>query len=92
MKLLVVGGGGREHTIIRYLKKNPQVETIFACPGNGGMAEEAVCTGIGATDIEGIKKFANDMYQQKGWDVAVSKGYGSHGDEYSVPVRRSSLR
>lgn len=40
----------------------------------------------------GIKKFANDMYQQKGWDVAVSKGYGSHGDEYSVPVRRSSLR
>ena len=58
MKLLVVGGGGREHTIIRYLKKNPQVETIFACPGNGGMAEEAVCTGIGATDIEKIVAFA----------------------------------
>ena len=58
MKLLVVGGGGREHTIIRYLKKNPEVETIFACPGNGGMAEEAVCTGIGATDIEKIVAFA----------------------------------
>ncbi|MGM9589741.1 MAG: phosphoribosylamine--glycine ligase [Faecousia sp.] len=58
MKLLVVGGGGREHTIIRYLKKNPTVETIFACPGNGGMAEEAVCTGIGATDIEKIVAFA----------------------------------
>ena len=58
MKILVVGGGGREHTIIRYLKKNPQVETIFACPGNGGMAEEAVCTGIGATDIEKIVAFA----------------------------------
>ena len=58
MKLLVVGGGGREHTIIRYLKKNPQVETIFACPGNGGMADEAVCTGIGATDIEKIVAFA----------------------------------
>ena len=58
MKLLVVGGGGREHTIIRYLKKNPDVETIFACPGNGGMAEEAVCTGIGATDIEKIVAFA----------------------------------
>ncbi|MBR4989921.1 MAG: phosphoribosylamine--glycine ligase, partial [Oscillospiraceae bacterium] len=54
MKLLVVGGGGREHTIIRYLKKNPEVETIFACPGNGGMADDAVCTGIGATDIEKI--------------------------------------
>ena len=58
MKLLVVGGGGREHTIIRYLKKNPVVETIFACPGNGGMADEAVCTGIGATDIEKIVAFA----------------------------------
>ena len=58
MKLLVVGGGGREHTIIRYLKKNPDVETIFACPGNGGMADEAVCTGIGATDIEKIVAFA----------------------------------
>jgi len=58
MKLLVVGGGGREHTIIRYLKKNPSVETIFACPGNGGMADEAVCTGIGATDIEKIVAFA----------------------------------
>ena len=58
MNLLVVGGGGREHTIIRYLKKNPNVETVFACPGNGGMADEAVCTGIGATDIEKIVAFA----------------------------------
>ena len=60
MKLLVVGGGGREHTIIRFLKKNPAVETIFACPGNGGMAADAVCTGIGATDIEKIVAFAVD--------------------------------
>ena len=58
MKLLVVGGGGREHTIIRYLNKNPEVETIFACPGNGGMVKDAVCTGIGATDIEKIVAFA----------------------------------
>ena len=58
MKLLVVGGGGREHTIIRYLKKNTEVETIFACPGNGGMVDDAVCTGIGATDIEKIVAFA----------------------------------
>ena len=58
MKLLVVGGGGREHTIIRFLKKNPNVETIFACPGNGGMAADAICTGIGATDIEKIVAFA----------------------------------
>ena len=60
MRLLVVGGGGREHTIIRYLKKNPEVETIFACPGNGGMTDDAVCTGIGATDIEKIVAFATE--------------------------------
>ena len=60
MKLLVVGGGGREHTIIKSLKKNPQVETIYALPGNGGMAKDAVCTGIGATDIDGIVAFARE--------------------------------
>ena len=60
MKLLVVGGGGREHAIIKSLKKNPQVETIYALPGNGGMAKDAVCTGIGATDIDGIVAFARE--------------------------------
>ncbi|MBR6682787.1 MAG: phosphoribosylamine--glycine ligase [Firmicutes bacterium] len=58
MKLLVVGGGGREHAIIRSLKKNPEVTEIFACPGNGGMAAEATCVNIGATDIEKIVAFA----------------------------------
>ena len=60
MNLLVVGGGGREHTIIRSLKKNPQVETIYALPGNGGMAEDAVCTGISATDLDAIVAFAKE--------------------------------
>ena len=52
MNLLVVGGGGREHAIIRSLKKNPDVETIYALPGNGGIAADATCVAIGATDIE----------------------------------------
>ena len=60
MKLLVVGGGGREHAIIKSLKKNPQVETIYALPGNGGIAADATCVNIGATDIEGIVAFAKD--------------------------------
>ena len=60
MKLLVVGGGGREHAIIRSLKKNPDVETIYALPGNGGMAEDAVCTGISATDLDAIVAFAKE--------------------------------
>ena len=58
MKLLVVGGGGREHAIIRSLKKNASVETIYAAPGNGGIAADAICTGIGATDIDKIVAFA----------------------------------
>ena len=58
MKLLVVGGGGREHAIIRCLKKNPEVTEIFALPGNGGIAADSTCVAIGATDIDGIVKFA----------------------------------
>ncbi len=58
MKLLVVGGGGREHAIIRSLKKNPEVTEIFALPGNGGIAADATCVPIGATDIPGIVNFA----------------------------------
>ncbi len=60
MKLLVVGGGGREHAIIRSLKKNPHVETIFALPGNGGIAADAVCVDIAATDIDRIVAFATE--------------------------------
>ena len=58
MKLLVVGGGGREHAIIKKLKENPEVTEIFALPGNGGIAADATCVNIGAKDIEGIVKFA----------------------------------
>ena len=58
MKIMVVGGGGREHAIIRKLKENNSVEEIFALPGNGGIAADATCVGIGATDIDGIVHFA----------------------------------
>ena len=58
MKLLVVGGGGREHAIIKSLKKNPEITEIFALPGNGGIAGDATCVAIGATDIEKIVAFA----------------------------------
>ena len=67
MKLLVVGGGGREHAIIKKLKENPSVETIYALPGNGGIAADAVCVPIGATDIPRIVEFA----VQNGIDYAV---------------------
>ena len=58
MRILVVGGGGREHAIIKALKKNPSITEIFAAPGNGGMEKDAVCVGIGAKDIPAIVDFA----------------------------------
>ena len=59
MNLLVVGGGGREHAIIKKVKENPAVETVYALPGNGGIAADAVCVPeIGAKDIGAIVDFA----------------------------------
>ena len=67
MKVLVVGGGGREHAIIKSVKKNDEVEVIYALPGNGGIANDAICVDIGAKDIESIVKFAKD----NGIDYAI---------------------
>lgn len=61
MKILVVGGGGREHAIIKKIKQNPAVTEIYALPGNGGIAADATCVAIGAKDIDGIVKFATEM-------------------------------
>ena len=58
MKLLVIGGGGREHAIIKALKQNPAAEEIYALPGNGGIAADAKCVPIGAKDIPAIVDFA----------------------------------
>ena len=58
MKILVVGSGGREHAIIKKIKENPSVSQIFALPGNGGIAQDAICVDIAATDIAGITEFA----------------------------------
>ncbi len=58
MNILVVGGGGREHAIIQKLKQNPAVTKIYALPGNGGIAKDAVCVDIGAKDIPAIVDFA----------------------------------
>lgn len=67
MKILVVGGGGREHAIIRKLKENPAAKEIYCLPGNGGIARDAQCVPIGATDIAGIVDFA----VRSGIDYAV---------------------
>ena len=58
MNILVIGSGGREHAVIKSIKKNPSVETIYCLPGNGGIAADATCVDIGAKDIDGIVAFA----------------------------------
>ena len=58
MKIMVVGGGGREHAIIKKIKENKEVTEIFALPGNGGMAKDATLVDIGAKDIAKIVEFA----------------------------------
>ena len=58
MKIMVVGGGGREHAIIKKIKENQSVEKIYALPGNGGIAADAECVNVKATDLDGICEFA----------------------------------
>lgn len=67
MKIMVIGGGGREHAIIKALKKNPDICEIYALPGNGGIAKDAVCVPIGAKDVEAQVRFAREA----GVDFAV---------------------
>ena len=67
MKLLVIGSGGREHAIVRALKKSPKANEIHVLPGNGGISEDAVCAPIAATDIDG----AVDYAKEHGMDFAV---------------------
>ena len=58
MKIMVVGGGGREHAIIKSLKRNKDITEIYALPGNGGIAKDATCINIGAKNIPAICEFA----------------------------------
>ncbi|MDF2985154.1 MAG: phosphoribosylamine--glycine ligase [Eubacterium sp.] len=60
MKVLVVGGGGREHAVIWKLSQNPKITELFCAPGNGGISKLASCVAIKATDIEGIVNFSRE--------------------------------
>lgn len=60
MKVLVIGSGGREHAVIRKLKENREIDTIWCAPGNGGISADAVCVDIKAMDKEGLVAFAKE--------------------------------
>lgn len=61
MKVLVVGGGGREHALIRKIKESPKVDSIACCPGNGGISYDAECYPVSATDIDGVVNLAKEI-------------------------------
>jgi len=60
MKILVIGGGGREHAIVRKIKESPKAEKIYCAPGNGGISRDADCVDIPVTDIDGVVRFAKE--------------------------------
>ncbi|MBE7043752.1 MAG: phosphoribosylamine--glycine ligase [Ruminococcaceae bacterium] len=60
MKVMVVGGGGREHALVQALKKSPKITKLYALPGNGGIGRDAECVNIGAKDLDGIVSFAKE--------------------------------
>ncbi len=61
MKVLVIGGGGREHALVWKLKESPQVEKIWCAPGNGGIAEDAICLPVEAGDVDGLIAIAEKL-------------------------------
>ena len=70
MKLMVIGGGGREHAIVKSLKKNPDVEVIYCLPGNAGIAADAICVDIGAKAE--IYRLINQMVQEGKTVIMIS--------------------
>ncbi len=60
MRVMVIGSGGREHALVRSLKKSPKVSELYVLPGNGGIAADAVCVPIGAKDIDGVVAFGRE--------------------------------
>lgn len=61
MTVLVVGGGGREHALVRKIKESPRVDSVHCCPGNGGIAYDAVCHNVAAMDIDGVVALAKEI-------------------------------
>lgn len=62
MKVLVVGGGGREHALIRKIKESKRVSEVYCCPGNGGISYDAQCFPVSATDIQGVVELAIKLF------------------------------
>ncbi|MBT4482909.1 MAG: phosphoribosylamine--glycine ligase, partial [Candidatus Latescibacteria bacterium] len=95
MKILVVGGGGREHTIVWKLSKSDSVKSIYAAPGNAGIASYATCVDIKADDVTGIARFAaSEKFDLVvvGPEVPLCMGIVDILEEADIPVFGPSSR
>src|SRR5690625_5988867 len=84
MKVLVVGRGGREHSIVLHLKKSKQIDYIYAAPGNGGMERDAICVPIEEMNISGLVQFAKEKdidLTIVGPESPLNAGIASEGSE-----------
>jgi phosphoribosylamine--glycine ligase len=89
MKLLVIGGGGREHAIAWRLSQDKGVEKVFVCPGNPGMAADVECTGIGAGEFDRIASFAKKegvAFVVVGPDQALADGAVDYLESRAIPA------
>ena len=72
MRVLVVGGGGREHALAWKLARSPRVEALWCAPGNAGIADVATCVRLAAADLKGLARFA----REERIDLGVDRGDG----------------
>ncbi len=89
MKILVIGGGGREHALVWKLKQSPRVEKIWCAPGNGGIAADAECVAIDAGDVAGLVAFAEKNSPDLtivGPELPLVKGVGDAFRERGWPI------
>ena len=88
MRLMVIGSGGREHAIIKSLRKSAEIDEIYCLPGNGGIAQDATCVDIAPTDIENIVKFGqseNIDYAVVAMDDPLALGCVDKLEEVGIP-------
>ena len=95
MKVLVIGGGGREHAIVDALSRSPQVEKIYCAPGNAGIARQAECVAIRETEVERLRDFAAERgigLTVVGPEVALAAGPRGCASSVRRRLRRASSR
>ena len=89
MKILVVGGGGREHALVWKLRESPRVEKVWCAPGNGGIAAEAECVAVEAGDVNGLVGLAEKIQPDLtivGPEVALANGLTDAFRQHRWPI------